>query len=53
MSIDNQPIAEADFDALAEAHRSALTAPQGRGLSHFEALTALALMHFKQRQVFA
>ena len=53
ISIDGRPIAQPAFDALVEGAAEDIAAVRRdeAALSHFEAMTALALRHFKHEQV--
>ncbi len=52
LAVDGQPIAPAAFAALVQGAAEDVAAAQREDarLSHFEALTALALRHFQQQQ---
>ena len=53
ISTDGRPIAQPAFDALVEGAAEDIAAVRRdeAALSHFEAMTALALHHFKHEQV--
>ena len=53
ISVDGRPITQPAFDALVEGSAEDITAVRRdeAALSHFEAMTALALRHFKDEQV--
>ena len=53
ISVDGRPVAQPAFDALVEGAAEDIAALQREeaALSHFEAMTALALRHFQGEQV--
>ena len=53
ISVNSEPISEADLDSLAATHADNLRAANsqaGGALSHFEAVTGLALRHFANQK---